>query len=122
MALAATRRRRVLVSGGLNPLWRRIVDLYLDSPEIETELVPHKDGRLDPAEVGRRMGEDVAALLVQHPNAFGLLEESRGIRTPSVFSRRVGPWKTSSGGAALISWPPSIRSPWPSFDPPGRGV
>jgi len=75
MALHGTGRRKVLVSEGLNPLWRQVVATYLDSPGISMEILPSRDGRLDPRELAGRLDDGAAAVLVQHPNAFGLLED-----------------------------------------------
>jgi glycine dehydrogenase subunit 1 len=79
MALGVTRRKRVLVSEGLNPLWRRVVETYLDSPGIVVERVPLRDGRIDAADMRERFAEDVAAVLVQHPNVFGLMEDTEAL-------------------------------------------
>ncbi|MBD3334980.1 MAG: aminomethyl-transferring glycine dehydrogenase subunit GcvPA [Candidatus Eisenbacteria bacterium] len=79
MAMGATRRNKVLVSAGVNPLWRRVVDTYLDSPGVTVETLPHDGGRVDPEELKRRLDDDTAAVVVQHPNAFGLLEESQEV-------------------------------------------
>jgi glycine dehydrogenase subunit 1 len=79
MAHQATRRRRILVSEGLHPFWRQVVTTYLRRPGLELEDLPLREGVLDPEALEQRMGSDVAAVLVQHPNAFGLLEPVRDV-------------------------------------------
>lgn len=76
MALGETRRNKILVSEGLNPCWRRVVETYLGTPGVVLETLPSLKGRVDPAELKSAITSDVAAVLVQHPNVYGLLEET----------------------------------------------
>jgi len=64
------RRRRVLVSGGVDPRHVETLRTYGRGAGYEPEVFPLADGR------GGRpdLAEDVACVIVQHPNVFGILE------------------------------------------------
>jgi glycine dehydrogenase subunit 1 len=73
MACAATGRRRVLVSGALDPRYLQVLRTYAAGRAFEPTVVPVEEGVTAVPEVG----EDAAALVVQHPNFFGNLEPAR---------------------------------------------
>lgn len=77
--LAAARRnsRKILLPAALNPLWRSALDALLALHGIELIAVPYCTGGGDtvPQALQRHAGEDIAALVIQHPNFFGVLEE-----------------------------------------------
>ena len=75
MARRISRRRRVLVAGTVHPEYRAVVDTVTRHQDLTIQTVDHGgDGRLDPAELETRLGEDVGALVVQSPNFVGNLE------------------------------------------------
>lgn len=75
LARAATRRERVLLAGGVHPRTRELVRTYLDGSGAGLEVLPESEGRLTPEALQRALsGEPVAAVLVQQPNLYGLLE------------------------------------------------
>jgi glycine dehydrogenase subunit 1 len=71
MATGATGRDRVLVSGALDPRYRQTLRTYGASEHFTVEVVPAEAGTTAVATIG----EDVAAVVVQHPNFFGNLED-----------------------------------------------
>lgn len=80
MAFRATGRRRVLVARAVHPRHRQVLRTYLAGPGLAVEEVPWgATGAVDPAEVAARLDEDVAAVIVQEPNFFGVLEPVRAI-------------------------------------------
>ena len=78
--LMAKRIRRegvVAVSRALHPNVRRVLDTYCWAADIETVEIPYtEDGRLD----RDAMPEAPAALVVQSPNAFGVIELLNGLK------------------------------------------
>jgi glycine dehydrogenase subunit 1 len=73
MATSATGRERVLVSRALDPRYRQTLHTYGAGEHYSVEVVPADDGATGlPA-----VGPDVAAVVVQHPNYFGNLEDVR---------------------------------------------
>jgi len=71
MALAATRRPRVLVSQGVDPRYWEALRTYGRGAGYRPEPIGTSDGRT-PVPAG--VDDDVAAVVVQHPNVFGNLE------------------------------------------------
>ena len=66
----AGERTRVLVSEGVDPRLVETLRTYGTGPGYEPEVFSGVDGRGGSPEVG----EDVAAVIVQHPNVLGILE------------------------------------------------
>ncbi len=79
MGCGATRRSKVLVSRSVSPLYRAVLDNYFNSRGLEVEEVPIKDGYTVRSELESKMGDDIAAVILQQPNFFGLVEDMEGI-------------------------------------------
>src|SRR6266508_4438119 len=73
LALGATRRPRVLVSAAVDPRYVRVLETYGGGAGYRPEVFPVEDGR------GGRppIGDDVGAVVLQHPNHYGILEPAR---------------------------------------------
>lgn len=74
MARRHTRRARVLVSRAVHPQYRAVLRTYLD-PEVVVEVPFGPDGATDPGALADLAGADVAAVVVQSPNFFGVVED-----------------------------------------------
>ncbi len=74
-ACAATRRRKVLLSRSINPQYRRVLRSYLEVRDLQPVELPLLDGSTDYSHLEDVLDDDTAALLLQQPNFFGLLEE-----------------------------------------------
>jgi glycine dehydrogenase subunit 1 len=97
VARAATGRPRVLISATVDPRYVDTLRTYGRGAGYEPEVAPAEEGRTTLPDVG----DDVAAVIVQHPNAFGILEPAR-----ELFER------AAKGGARAIQ----------VFDPLSLGV
>jgi len=73
MARAATKRSRVLVSGAVDPRYVEVLATYGGGAGYEPEVFAHEQGRGGSPDIG----EDVAAVVVQHPNHYGILDRAR---------------------------------------------
>ncbi len=77
------KRNTVLVSRGIHPFYRRV---------LETNFAPHeglklvevglKDGVTDTADLQAKLGPDVAAVLVGYPNFLGAVEDLTALASP----------------------------------------
>lgn len=68
-------RRKLLIAGSLHPHYRGVIFQYLRNQECEIEWLPFNgDFRLDPEKIKEQLEDQTAALLVQSPNFFGVLE------------------------------------------------
>jgi glycine dehydrogenase subunit 1 len=75
MAHAITGRTEIALAGGVNPLYRRVVETYVDGPGLTLREVPSPEGVVDLEAARRVVGERTAALVVQSPNFWGCLED-----------------------------------------------
>ncbi len=67
---------RVVVSDRLHPEYLRVAGTYLENTGIALATFgPREDGTADPEAARRALGGTASALVVQHPNFFGCLEE-----------------------------------------------
>jgi glycine dehydrogenase subunit 1 len=76
MALTVSRKLgRIVVAGTVHPEHREILGTYLANLEPELITVPTKDGRTDVEAFSKAITGDTAAVVIQHPNFFGQLED-----------------------------------------------
>jgi glycine dehydrogenase subunit 1 len=75
MAHAITGRRRIVLAGGVNPLYRRVVATYSSGPRLALRDVAIADGVLDAGAAAKAVGDETAALVIQSPNFYGCLED-----------------------------------------------
>ena len=76
MAVRVTRRDKVLVARTVHPEYREVLHTYTKHQGIPVSDVGYaKDGLLDFDDLKRNLDSEVAALIVQTPNFFGILEQ-----------------------------------------------
>ena len=75
----ATRRDRVLVSRAVNPYYRQVLQSYMEARNFGVEEIPLAEGKTDHAKLETMLNQNTAALLLQQPNIFGLLEDMDGV-------------------------------------------
>jgi glycine dehydrogenase subunit 1 len=75
MAHAVTDRREVVLSRGVNPLYRQVVDTYCDGAGIRLRDVAAPEGVLDVEAARKLVTAKTAALVIQSPNFYGILED-----------------------------------------------
>ena len=76
MAHAATDgRTELVISRGVNPLYRQVVASYVEGPRLRLKEVPAGDGATDPRALKQAVSGKTAAVIVQYPNFFGCVED-----------------------------------------------
>jgi glycine dehydrogenase subunit 1 len=76
MAERMRRRRRVVLSDRLHPEYLSVVRTFLAQLDVEIDTFGHReDGTADAEAARRALEKPASALVVQHPNFFGCLEE-----------------------------------------------
>jgi len=76
MAARLTGRRRVLVARSLHPEYRQVLRTYTRNIGLEVEEIGYTDaGQLDRSALTKEELAEAAAVAVQSPNFFGVLEE-----------------------------------------------
>jgi glycine dehydrogenase subunit 1 len=78
MAHAVTERNVIVLSKGVNPLYRQVVETYCEGPGIRLKSAPVGDGATDLDALRKAVGSQTAAVVIQHPNFFGCLEDVKG--------------------------------------------
>lgn len=71
---AVGREGRVLVSESVHPEHRRTLATYLANLPTRIESIPAPGGETDLAALAQALGPDAAAVVVQSPNFFGIVE------------------------------------------------
>jgi len=75
MALRQTRRNKVLVDEGVNPIYREMLRCYMQNISIEYQEVSlSKTGVADRAAYADILDDSVGAVVLQNPNFFGCLD------------------------------------------------
>jgi glycine dehydrogenase subunit 1 len=74
MACQATGRKKVLIAKSVHPQSRQVVHTYGTFRGIQLCEVGYDDGRLDMEELKHMISKEVAAVVVQNPNFFGIIE------------------------------------------------
>jgi glycine dehydrogenase subunit 1 len=74
MACRITRKEKIFLSGTVNPHYKDVVRTYLDGPGIEIVDIPHEEGVTDVNWLQQHLDDSVAAVFIQNPNFFGILE------------------------------------------------
>ncbi len=102
MAMGHTGRMgKVVVAESVHPEYRQTLQTYLANLEPSAVTVPTPDGFLNPDDLKQHLDGTVSAVVIQHPNFFGCLEEVEAVAK-----------MTHEAGALLIV----------SFDPVSLGV
>lgn len=79
LALRETGRKKVLIPRTLHPDYKAVLSTYTLESGTELIEIPFKDGLLDLDFVKANLTSEVAAIVVQNPNFFGLVEPAQAI-------------------------------------------
>ncbi|PKL15931.1 MAG: aminomethyl-transferring glycine dehydrogenase [Spirochaetae bacterium HGW-Spirochaetae-5] len=75
MAVRTNGLGKVLVSRGVHPNYRKVLDTYAWAAGFEVEQIPLIDGITDINKFRGLYGENISAVIIQNPNFFGLIED-----------------------------------------------
>jgi glycine dehydrogenase subunit 1 len=76
MAVRITRRDKILISRTVHPEYRDVLRSCTRHQGMPVEeLAYEKNGRLDLEDLKKKLNDDVAGVIIQTPNFFGLLEQ-----------------------------------------------
>lgn len=80
MALRHTRRNKVLVDEGVNPIYRKMLRCYTQNLSVDYQEIPlSKSGIADRSVYNDVLDETVGAVVLQNPNFFGCLDNLSGL-------------------------------------------
>ena len=75
MAEAITRRKKILISETVNPFVTDVVKTYAHFRGLDIVMIPSMAGVTDPDALQKLTDAQTAAVLVQKPNFFGIIED-----------------------------------------------
>jgi glycine dehydrogenase subunit 1 len=80
MALAAKRKRsQIVMDGGVNPIYRTMLKTYTANLNINLVEVPVTHGQSSRKDIFAALNDDTAAVIVQNPNFFGVIDDHSDI-------------------------------------------
>ncbi|UCE41678.1 MAG: aminomethyl-transferring glycine dehydrogenase subunit GcvPA [Candidatus Aminicenantes bacterium] len=75
MAHRIKSRRKILVAKSIHPQYREVIQTYTRNLELSVEEIDFSDrGEVDFEDLNKKLDEDTAAVLIQSPNFFGVIE------------------------------------------------
>lgn len=75
MAVRKNRKKKVLISGTINPLYLEVIRSFVCGIGIEIVIIPHKDGKTDISRLDSLIDEETGSVLIQTPNFLGIIED-----------------------------------------------
>jgi glycine dehydrogenase subunit 1 len=82
MASAQTKKSKILIAKSVHPEIRQVMETYTRFREIELITLEEKDGLIDLDDYNAKLDKDIAAVFVQSPNFYGLIENVSKLAEP----------------------------------------
>ena len=79
LALRETGRKKILIPRSLHPDYKAVLSTYTLESGTQLIEIPHKNGQLDMTFVAKNLNSEVAAIVLQNPNFFGIVEATEEI-------------------------------------------
>ncbi|MGD9488803.1 MAG: aminomethyl-transferring glycine dehydrogenase subunit GcvPA [Calditrichaceae bacterium] len=80
VAAGHTGKNKILIPATLNSRYKQIIETYINNTEIELTVIPDKDLTIDHTALKSLIDDQIAAVIVQHPNYFGFFEDVAAIK------------------------------------------
>lgn len=80
LAIRRTQKAKVLFSRAIHPEYRQVLETYTRFQPFSIQQIEYRDGITDLEQLEKELDNQTAAVVVQHPNFFGYLEEVGRIR------------------------------------------
>ena len=77
MACHATGRNEVLAAGSVHPESRAVLKTYARFQGISVREFGHQNGGIDVSDLNEKLSDNTAAVIIQTPNFFGIIEDLR---------------------------------------------
>ncbi len=87
MANAVTRKEKVLVSKAIHPNTMKVLKTYADAKDLDIIEIEVKDGQTDYEKLEEMVDKETAAVIIQSPNFFGVIEDVEKVE-PIVHKQR----------------------------------
>ena len=81
LAISSTRKNTILLSDMLHPNYIEVIRTYFKERNVKIQIIASKDGLIDNKIISSSMNDDVACIVIQSPNYYGLIENIEMIST-----------------------------------------
>jgi glycine dehydrogenase subunit 1 len=81
MAVRQTGRRKIVLDGGVNPIYRNMLHCYTSNLSLDFETIDVSHGQSDRKKIKETLDNDTAAIILQNPNFFGAVDDFTDIAT-----------------------------------------
>lgn len=79
MSCEATRRNEILIANTVHPESRQVVNTYAKFKNIIVKELKYNNGQVDLDDLNAKINKDTAAVIVQSPNFFGIIEDVEAV-------------------------------------------
>jgi glycine dehydrogenase subunit 1 len=79
MALRITRRNKIIMDGGVSPIYRKMIHSYTSNLNIDFVEIPVSHSHSDRQQIEKVLDDDTAAVILQNPNFFGAVDNHSDI-------------------------------------------
>ncbi len=79
MAFRLTERKKIIIDGGVSPIYRKILRTYTSNLHFEFIETPVVHGQSDRANLLKLFDDKTAAVILQNPNFFGAIDDHSDI-------------------------------------------
>lgn len=79
MAIRVTKKDKILMDGGVSPIYRKILRSYTSNLDIEFNETPVVHGHSNRDEIFKNLDGNTAAVILQNPNFFGTIDDHSDI-------------------------------------------
>ena len=79
MAIRITGKNKIIMDGGVSPIYRKMLYCYTSNLSVEFVEVPVAHGQPDREELIKYLDDKTAAVILQNPNFFGAIDDHTDI-------------------------------------------
>jgi len=79
MAIRITKRSKIIMDGGVSPIYRKILKTYTRNLHYEFQETPVVHGQSSRDEIVKLIDKNTAAIILQNPNFFGAIDDHSDI-------------------------------------------
>ena len=76
MAVRKTKKNKAIIAETINPLYKRVIEVYTNGIGIELSFINSNNGVIDLEDLKDKMDNNTACVLLQTPNFFGNIENA----------------------------------------------
>ncbi|MGD9201213.1 MAG: aminomethyl-transferring glycine dehydrogenase subunit GcvPA [Chitinispirillia bacterium] len=81
MAINTTNRNHIIMDGGVNPIYKKMIYSYTSNLSIDFTEIPVLNGHTDREKLFHSLNSEIAAVILQNPDFFGVIDDYEDICT-----------------------------------------